>query len=109
MIDKMKITCKADEIQEGGLKSIITRHGRILIIRKENSFFAMEDKCTHDDFPLHDGKLSDYTIECCRHGAQFDIRDGACLRMPATEPLETYPVTVTKNSDGEALLEIILS
>ena len=31
---------------------------------------------------------------CPRHGANFDIRTGAALTLPAYEPVETFPVRV---------------
>ena len=41
-----------------------------------------------------EGELDDHSIACPRHGAKFDIRTGAPLTMPATEPTRSYPVKV---------------
>ena len=91
------------------MKSVLTRYGRILITRHEDSYYAIDDKCSHDDVPLHTGTLNGTVIECCRHGAQFDVRTGECLRMPATEPVETYPIRVMKDADGTAMIQITFS
>ena len=63
-------------------------------------YYAIEDVCTHDDGPVADGELEGYSIECPRHGAQFDIRTGKVLRFPAVIPVPTYPVRV----EGEDVL-----
>ncbi len=47
--------------------------------------------------------VDDYTVECALHGAQFDIRTGTALCLPATLPTDTYPVWV---EDGILKLEV---
>jgi 3-phenylpropionate/trans-cinnamate dioxygenase ferredoxin subunit len=41
---------------------------------------------------MSEGYLEDGCIECPLHQARFDIRTGAAMCAPATEPLRTYPV-----------------
>ena len=49
-------------------------------------FYAIDDVCTHDGGPLGEGRAGRAcTIACPRHGAKFDIRNGAALTMPATQ------------------------
>jgi 3-phenylpropionate/trans-cinnamate dioxygenase ferredoxin subunit len=60
------------------------------------AFYALEDRCSHDDGPLCEGE---YDVEagvvvCPRHGARFDIRSGRPLTLPAVETVATYPVSV---------------
>jgi 3-phenylpropionate/trans-cinnamate dioxygenase ferredoxin subunit len=60
--------------------------------------YAVEDKCSHADFPMSDGDLvDDYVIECPLHGARFDLRDGAVLEAPADEALCTFEVRVDQD------------
>jgi len=49
---------------------------------------------THDGGPLADGQLVGFTIACPRHGAQFDIRTGRVLSMPATRDTVAHEVKV---------------
>lgn len=93
------------DIQEGKLLSVNTIHGRVALTRRGEDIFAFEDRCSHDDGLLSDGALINGAVECCRHGAQFDIKTGKCLRMPATEDIEVYK---TRQVDGwlEADLEL---
>jgi len=66
-------------------------------------YFAVADVCTHDRGPLGEGRLRGTVIECPRHGARFDVRDGAVLAPPAVRPLPTYPVLVR---DGVVDVEV---
>ncbi len=60
------------------------------------SIYAIEDRCSHDDGPLVDGKLDEAacTIECPRHGSRFDLRTGRPLTLPAYVAVDTFPVVI---------------
>jgi 3-phenylpropionate/trans-cinnamate dioxygenase ferredoxin component len=64
----------------------------VVVLRVSGELFAIDDVCTHDGGPLGEGELDDHTIACPRHGAQFDIRDGRALTMPATRPTAAHEV-----------------
>lgn len=68
----------------------------ILVVNYDGDIYAMEDKCSHEDFELSAGKFDgdDATIECVLHGAKFDVRDGRALCAPAYEPVVKFPVKV---------------
>jgi 3-phenylpropionate/trans-cinnamate dioxygenase ferredoxin subunit len=74
----------------------------VAVFNVEGDFYCIEDVCTHDGGPLGDGRLEGLVIECPRHGALFDIRDGSVLAMPAVVPVPAYQVKV---EDGEILVE----
>ena len=66
---------------------------------------AIEDRCSHDDGPLCEGDwdADECVVICPRHGANFDIRSGKALTLPAYIPVATYPVTVV---DGVVVVEL---
>lgn len=66
----------------------------IAVFNVGGTYYAIEDRCTHDDGPLADGELEDYAIECPRHGARFDIRSGKALCLPAVVDVPWFPVRV---------------
>lgn len=66
----------------------------VVVFNVDGEFFCIEDVCTHDGGPLGDGNLLDHCIECPRHGALFDIRDGSVVSMPAVVPVPAYKVKV---------------
>lgn len=73
----------------------------IVIFNIAGQYFAIGDVCTHDDGPLGDGDLEDYHIVCPRHGAEFDVRTGKAMSMPAVVDIPAYPVKV---QDGQIWL-----
>ena len=95
---------RAAEVTEGRLMSVSTRFGRIALTRIGDEVLAFQDACTHDDAPLDGGELEGEVIECPRHGARFNMRTGKCLRMPATEDIETYEVRLN-GEDVEVKLD----
>jgi 3-phenylpropionate/trans-cinnamate dioxygenase ferredoxin component len=68
----------------------------IVLFHVDGKFYALDDVCTHDGGPLSEGALDAKacTIACPRHGAKFDIRNGAALTMPATQATEAHEVKV---------------
>ncbi len=66
----------------------------IAVFNVGGRYYAVEDRCTHDDGPLAEGDLDGYEIICPRHGARFDLRDGRALSMPAVLPVPWFPVRV---------------
>lgn len=91
----------SDAIPEGEARTFDVAGVGVAIARVEGRLYAVQDLCTHDDGPLGEGSLSGFAIQCPRHGAQFDIRTGAVLSMPAIAPIGTYEVT---EKDGLVLV-----
>lgn len=68
----------------------------ILVCNYDGDFFAIEDKCSHEDFELSAGAFDgeSATVECVLHGARFDVRSGLPLCAPAYAPVPRFPVKV---------------
>ncbi len=66
----------------------------IVVFNIAGQYFAIEDRCTHDDGPIGEGDLEGYAIVCPRHGARFDVRTGEVLAPPAPVPVPAFPVRV---------------
>ncbi len=75
-----------------------------LVHADDGHFYAIEDRCSHEDFPLSEGELDGYTVECPRHGSRFDIRNGAVLNLPAILPVTAFDVQLI-NDDVIVRLE----
>jgi 3-phenylpropionate/trans-cinnamate dioxygenase ferredoxin subunit len=90
------------EIPEGGVKIIQAGSLFVGVYLIDGSYYAIEDRCSHDDGPLCEGERDGFCIECPRHGATFDLRSGAVLSLPATEGVDVYPVSVR---DGGIFIE----
>lgn len=86
-----------NEIADGEKKLVEVGDQIVLIFRIGEQFFCIDDVCTHDGGTLADGEHHGYEIECPRHGARFDIRNGMPLCMPATKPTAIHECRVESN------------
>jgi 3-phenylpropionate/trans-cinnamate dioxygenase ferredoxin subunit len=66
----------------------------LVIFNIAGQFFATGDVCSHDDGPVGEGDLEGFNIICPRHGAEFDVRNGKAVAMPAVVDIPAYPVRV---------------
>jgi 3-phenylpropionate/trans-cinnamate dioxygenase ferredoxin subunit len=85
---------KVDEIAPG--ERIVVEIGRdwVVVFNVGGEFYAINEICSHEEYSLAEGELDGYTIECPKHGAQFDIRTGQHLCPPAVSPVKRYAVRV---------------
>jgi 3-phenylpropionate/trans-cinnamate dioxygenase ferredoxin subunit len=66
----------------------------LVIFNVAGKYFAIGDICSHDGGPVGEGDLEGFNIVCPRHGAEFDIRSGKALQLPAVVDIPAYPVRV---------------
>jgi 3-phenylpropionate/trans-cinnamate dioxygenase ferredoxin subunit len=71
---------------------------RVCVAKIGDEVFAVANTCSHAEADLSDGDINGFAIECWLHGAEFDLRDGTAISLPATMPLETYTVTTSGNN-----------
>lgn len=84
----------ADELPEGDRLFVDVAGKPIVIFKIAGQLFAIGDVCSHDDGPLGDGEIEGNHVICPRHGAEFDIRTGKAMTMPAVVDIPAYPVRV---------------
>ena len=90
-------TMQFDALQPGKPVQVDVAGKPVCVTRVGDEVFAVSNICTHSYAELSDGEVKDFTIECWLHGAEFDLRTGAALTLPATEALETYDVEKSGN------------
>lgn len=100
----MKVEVAAlDSLPRGrGVRVTIGEH-RIAMFRIEDDVYAIGDRCSHAEASLSEGEVWDHTVECPRHGSEFDVRTGEPESLPATKPVPVYPVSI---EDGTVYLEL---
>ncbi len=88
--------CPVEELPPGTMKLLPAGAITVGVFNLKGRLCAIEDRCSHDDGPLCEGDFEADTavVICPRHGANFDIRTGEPLTLPAVEPVETFPVRV---------------
>jgi 3-phenylpropionate/trans-cinnamate dioxygenase ferredoxin subunit len=84
----------ASELPNGERLYVEIADRPIVILNIASQLFAIGDVCTHDDGPVGDGELDGYNITCPRHGAEFDVRTGKVMKMPAVVDIPAYPVQI---------------
>lgn len=66
----------------------------ICVTRIGEEVFAIEDTCTHSEASLSEGEVTGTKIECWLHGAEFDLRTGVALSLPATQGVKIFGVRI---------------
>lgn len=92
-----------DDVPPGQIKAVGAKGARIVLANVDGSFYALEDRCSHQDFPLSSGELEGCELECAFHGATFDVRTGRATRLPAVRPVRAYDAELV---DGEVYLRL---
>lgn len=82
------------DVPPGQLLAVEVGGEKICLANVEGEIYAIQDNCTHRDFPLSNGTLEDTELECSWHGARFDLQTGRALCLPAIKPAKTYEVKV---------------
>jgi 3-phenylpropionate/trans-cinnamate dioxygenase ferredoxin subunit len=77
----LKVT-EEKEVLSGAMKPFLINGKNILIVNYNNTYYAINRFCTHLGGDLSSGKLEGKTVTCPRHGSQFDVTTGKCLRGP---------------------------
>ena len=87
-----------DPLGPGEKRAVRVGDQEILVLRVDDEYFAVSNRCTHAAWPLTHEPLDGMEIVCTLHGARFDVRDGCPTGGPASKPLATYPIELR---DGE--------
>jgi 3-phenylpropionate/trans-cinnamate dioxygenase ferredoxin subunit len=68
----------------------------------DEGFRALDAICSHAKYYLDEGEVDVdlATIECPKHGSTFDLNTGSAKTLPATQPVDTFAVTV----DGDDVM-----
>ncbi len=91
------------EVLPGQATTVEVAGQSIALCNVHGTFYAIENRCSHDNGPLGAGRLTDHRIECPRHGAQFDVATGQALTLPAVRPVHVFP---TKVEGGQVFVEV---
>jgi 3-phenylpropionate/trans-cinnamate dioxygenase ferredoxin subunit len=91
------------DVEVGKVVVVEAGDTRIAICHTGEGYYAVDDVCSHDGGALDQGELFGDRIECPRHGAQFDVKTGRALTLPAVRPIASYPVRVV---DGAVEIDV---
>jgi 3-phenylpropionate/trans-cinnamate dioxygenase ferredoxin subunit len=88
--------CSVDDVKPGAARRFDVDGHRIAIVRIGDDFYAIGDRCSHEDYSLAEGDVweDECELECPKHGSTFDLRTGEPQTLPATKPVPVYEVHV---------------
>ena len=94
-----------DELPPGTMRLVPAGPHTIGVFNCADTFYAIEDRCSHDDGTLCEGDWEPElcVVVCPRHGSRFDLQTGIPMSLPAFESVPTYPVCVR---DGVVVVEV---
>jgi nitrite reductase/ring-hydroxylating ferredoxin subunit len=83
----------ADELREKG--RLTGKVGRlpVLVVWHEDRPYAIEDRCPHMGFPLHQGTVEAGLLTCHWHHARFDLVSG-CTLDPFADDAQAFDVQI---------------
>lgn len=80
------------ELADGVPFSIEVAGTAVVLVRRGEQVYALDDRCTHRGGPLHEGSVDGDCIDCPWHGSRFRLDDGRVIAGPATRPQRTWQV-----------------
>ena len=90
--------CGVDDVPAGEARRFAIENREIAVVNLGgDGIRAIDAVCSHEHFFLDEGDvdIDEGTIECPKHGSEFDVETGAPRALPAIKPVQTFPVTVT--------------
>ncbi len=96
--------CQAADIEEEDVIRFDHERRTYAVYRSpDDTYFATDGICTHEQAYLADGLVMEYIIECPKHNGRFDYRTGAAKGAPVCIDLKIYP---TKVEAGNVFIDI---
>lgn len=97
--------CSIQDVPDGEVRSFDLGSVRIAVAHIGEAFYAIGDRCTHQDVSLSEGELlaGSCELECPKHGSCFSLETGVPNSLPATKAVPTYVVRI---DDAAVYVEI---
>ena len=79
LVDDWFVAGTLEELRSAG--RLLAKVGRlpVVVVEHEGAVYAIEDRCPHLGFPLHQGTVEAGMITCHWHHARFDLASGCTL------------------------------
>ncbi len=98
------VLCQQDDVPDGEARRFDVDGHRIALARIGDDFYAIGDRCSHQNYSLADGWVwpDECALECPQHSSSFDLRTGRPNCFPATQPVPVYEVRT--HGEGVAVM-----
>lgn len=98
--------CSVTDVADGEAKRFVLGDLAIAVVRIGDDWYAIGDRCTHQDVSLSEGEVlvDSREIECPKHGSCFSLETGDVDVLPATRPTPVFTVRI---DDGDVYVEVV--
>ena len=89
--------CETKDVPPGEARRFSLDGREVAVVNLgEAGFRALDAICSHAHYYLDEGEVDIdlETIECPKHGSTFDLNTGSPKTLPATQPVDTFAVTI---------------
>jgi len=89
--------CETKDVPPGEARRFSLDGREVAVVNLgEAGFRALDAICSHAHYYLDEGEVDVdlETIECPKHGSTFDLNTGSPKTLPATQPVDTFAVTI---------------
>jgi|TARA_B100000925_G_C21700216_1_gene342010 3-phenylpropionate/trans-cinnamate dioxygenase ferredoxin subunit len=93
-------TIKLSEFENSPVSTIDINGTTVAVFKVDEDYYAIQNMCSHAEADLADGEVYDCKVECPLHGAEFDLKTGEALTLPATKPVSVFRTEI----DGDTLI-----
>ena len=103
----LEVLCKRDDLSDGEARRFDVAGHRIALARIGDDFYAIGDRCTHQNYSLADGWVwpDECALECPQHSSQFSLLTGEPNVFPAAQSVPVYELLL----DGDQVCVVIPS
>ncbi len=99
----MNPVAQVEDLPKGSAMAVEVEGTPVALVHAaDDQFYAVYDECSHAAVALSEGEVDGCTLECWLHGSRFDLRTGRPTGLPATEPIQVFPVEIR---DGEIYVD----
>ena len=90
----MQEAIKDSDLPDGSMTTVDIAGLHLLLARIGGEVHAVSGTCSHEEADLGLGFIVEDRITCPLHLSSFDLKTGAVLNPPATQPLKTFNVKI---------------
>jgi len=98
--------CTVSDVPDGEVRRVEIDHRPFAVVNLgEEGFRVVDAICSHAHYFLDEGEVDAdlETIECPKHGSTFDLNTGKPRTLPATVPVQVFPVKI---ENDDILIEV---
>lgn len=94
------------DLAPGGSASVVLAGQRILIVRSNDSWHALIDRCPHQEQTMAGGEVCEHRLECPWHSVAVDLLTGRVVNDMGFIGLEPVRVLLCECRAGQVWVDV---